>query len=422
MTVSRETLVIGAGAAGLACARRLVDAGHPVRVLEARPRVGGRIETDWSFAGYPVELGAEFIHGEHAATHELVRAAGLSVIAVDRLGAGLRWGEPAAPMAELPAAVRTTIERLRAAYAGLAERDPAQPDLSLADYLRASGFEEDAVRMADVLLAQTCCARLDDLSCADLAREMRADHAGPLEFRVAEGYGALLTWWSAGVPITLNAAVQHIAWGAGGVTVETAAGRFAGRRAVITLPAAVLAAGTVRFDPPLPRLKRDALASFRTDAATKLLYRFSERRWDADLTFMAHDGVTARWWTPGYRRVGPPVLAAYVTADRARQVDALTEADALALGLREAAALLGQPSLADCVTAARRVSWAADPLTRGGYAHVRPGGAEARPLLAAPVENVLFFAGEATACETNPQTVHGAIETGWRAAREVLMG
>ncbi len=422
MSLSRETLVIGAGAAGLACARRLFDAGHPVRVIEARPRVGGRIQTDQSFAGYPIELGAEFIHGERAATHSLLRAAGLSVIPVDRLGAGLRWGAPAAPLAQQPAEIGATIGRLRAAYATLAERDPTLPDQSLADHLRERGFDAAALRTADVLLAQTCCARLDDLSCADLAREMRADHAGPLEFRIAEGYGALLGWWSAGLPITLNVPVDRIAWGVDGVTVETAASRFVGRRAVIALPVAVLAAGAIRFDPPLPGSKRDALAAFHTEPATKLLYRFTERRWDPDLTFMAHEGTAARWWTPGYRREGPPVLAAYVTADRARQIDALSEADSLALGLREAAALLGQPALADHMEAALRVRWAADPLARGGYAHVTPGGAGARPLLAAPVEDVLFFAGEATAWDTNPQTVHGAIESGWRAAGEVLHG
>jgi len=414
-----DALVLGAGAAGLACARRLIEAGLSVRVLEARQRAGGRIQTDKSLTGYPLELGAEFIHGERAVTHGLVQQAGLSVIPVDRLRAGLRWGDPALPLEAVTPETRSAILGLRAAYARLEEWPEDAPDQALAEYLKAQGFNAEALRIADVLLAQTCCARLDTLSCADLAREMRADHAGPLEYRIAEGYGALLAWLAADVPVTFGAAVERVIWGAAGVTVETNASRFEARRAVVTLPVAVLAAGAVEFEPPLPPYKQYAMRAFRTEPATKLLYVFNERRWDAELTFMAHEGVTARWWTSRYRRSGPPVLAAYLTAERARLVDALDEADALELGLREAATLLGDPALGEHIRGAKRVSWAADPLARGGYAHILPGGADARPALAAPIEDRLFFAGEATAWESNPQTVHGAIESGWRAAEEV---
>lgn len=421
MSAALDVLVVGAGAAGLACARRLVEAGRTVQVLEARNRTGGRIHTDTGLTGYPLELGAEFIHGENAATHSLVRQAGLSVTPVDRLRAGLRWGTPALHLEALATETRDTILKLKAAYSRLGTRPENAPDQSLADYLTAQGFDAGALGMADVLLAQTCCARLDSLSCADLAREMRADHAGPLEYRITEGYGALLNWMGNGLPITLGAAVQRVTWGTTGVTAETSAGRFEAKHAVITLPVAVLAAGAVEFDPPLPASKRDALRAFCTEPATKLLYVFSERRWDPELTFMAHEGVASRWWTPNYRRSGPPVLAAYLTAEHARLVDALDEADALALGLRQAGELLGDPVLSEHVTLAKRVSWASDPLARGGYAHVTPGGADARPALAAPVEEVLFFAGEATAWDSNPQTVHGAIESGWRAVDEVRM-
>lgn len=420
MNRQTDVLVIGAGAAGLACARRLIEVGRTVQVLEARNRIGGRIQTDTHLTGYPLELGAEFIHGESAVTHGLLQQAGLSVIPVDRLRAGLRWGMPAVPFADLNPETRETIFQLRAVYSRLETRPDSMPDLSLADYLIAEGFDADGLRMADVLLAQTCCAHLDSLSCADIARELQADHVGSLEYRIVEGYGALLDWMAVELPIALGAAVHRITWGVAGVQAETTIGRFEARHAVLTLPVSVLDAGTVEFDPPLPPSKLDALHAFRTEPATKLLYVFSERRWDADLTFMAHEGVAARWWTPGYRRSGPPVLAANLTAERAATVDALPEEDALALGLREASGLLGEAALADAVTLGKRVSWAADPLARGGYAHITLGGANARQTFAAPVEDVLFFAGEATAWDTNPQTVHGAIESGWRASREVL--
>jgi monoamine oxidase len=90
--------------------------------------------------------------------------------------------------------------------------------------------------------------------------------------------------------------------------------------------------------------------------------------------------------------------------------------------LNELAVLLGKSvdELRSACIQSQRVAWMVDPYALGGYAHIPPGSADARPILAQPVGDVLFFAGEATAYDTNPQTVHGALESGWRAARECL--
>jgi monoamine oxidase len=419
-----EVIIIGAGAAGLAAARRLHDGGADVRVIEARERIGGRIWTAEGLAPFPIELGAELIHGEDTVTRQLLAEAGLHDIPVDRYGR-MRWaddGGPARPLANLRADLRDTIAAIKAAYRALPDTPWGQgaPDISLADYLRGRGIEGLALEIADVILAQTCCAPLGGLSCADLAREMRADHAGPLEFRVAEGYGALLEWLAHDLPISLGAPAHALRRGPRGVEVETAAGTFTAERCVVTLPASLLKAGALRFDPPLGEAKQRAIGALRSEAATKLIYRFDAPPWDEGLTFMAHQGMASRWWTPGHGRKGATVIACYITAGRAAAIDALYEETALRLGLEELRGLLAlRRPLPRCLMA-RRVSWAADPYAQGGYAHVPPGAAPARVDLAAPEGDRLFFAGEATAYDTNPQTVHGAIESGLRAAREVM--
>jgi monoamine oxidase len=416
-----HVIVLGAGASGLAAARRLHDAGVTVQVLEVRQRIGGRIWTDHTFAPFPVEHGAEFIHGEHAVTHALVTAAGLEAIPVDRYGR-LRWsdGGSARAIAALPVHRRDLIGALFRAFDRLRDMSGDAPDCSLAHYLRECGFDEEALTVADVLLAQTCCASVETLSCADLSRELRVDHAGRREYRVREGYAALLEWYARGLDIRTGTVVRLVRHTSGGVIIETDAGIFHGDRCIVTIPVAVLQRGLPQFDPPLSARKRRAINALRIEPATKLFYRFDEPMWDANLTFMAHKGLSARWWTAAHTTRNAAVIVAYATAARARALDALDDDEALAAGLEELQTLLGRRDLTQRQRAARRVAWGADPFAYGGYAHVPPGAADARIVLAAPEGDTLFFAGEATAYESNPQTVHGAIESGWRAADEVV--
>ncbi len=416
-----DTLIIGAGAAGLAAGRHLHDAGQSILLVEARDRIGGRIWTDDTFADFPVELGAELIHGEDTVTQALVRDASLHTLPAPRKPL-LRWGAEggARLIADLPPALQKTLKALLAAYNQLPTQANLATDEALADYLYRRGFTPTEIEMADVLLAQTCCASIKTLSCADLVREMMADHAGQEEFRITEGYAALLSAYSAGLPIQLNTPVRVIRRKPEGVTVVTDKATLQARRVLLTVPVSVLQAQVIAFEPRLSPSKQAAISAFRTEAATKLLYRFTEPLWDESLAYMMHTGIAARWWTPGYPRPGAAVLCCFVTAQRAAQVDAMSETEALNLGLAELAGLLDRADLKEKCVAAKRVAWAADPYALGGYAHIPPGAAAARPILAQPEGAQLFFAGEATAYETNPQTVHGAIESGWRAAQEIL--
>lgn len=422
---STSVLIIGAGAAGLAAGQALAAAGIPSVILEARDRLGGRIHTRYDFAATPVEEGAEFIHGEGAVLHSLAQQHGIQPWPIDRYQ-HLWWGQPgqaAQPRQDLPVPLAQTLAGLLKIWDQLGV-DPIQPDLSLADFVLKQGWDPAVLEMADTLLAQPCCSTLADLSCQDWIRENRMDRSGKQEFRLPQGYGHLLQHYAQGLDIRLNTPVDQIDWehslaGSPRVKVWSGSRCFTAAACIVTVPVAILQTGSLRFYPPLSLAKQSAIAAFRVDPATKLIYRFAPPApWPDPQMMIAHLGLTARWWIPQPQQ--DPVIISFISADRARQIDALPASEALDLGLQELGSLLGKsfPDLKAQCQAAERISWGQDPYALGGYAHLPPGQADARVDLARPEAGILFFAGEATAHTSNPQTVHGAIESGWRAAQE----
>ncbi len=415
-----SVLIVGAGAAGLAAGQALAEAGIPALILEARGRIGGRVQTQYDFAASPVELGAEFVHGEKANLHAIARKYGIQPLGIQRFD-HLWWGDPgqpARPLAELPNA--QIIRDLLKTWDALGT-DPLDQDCSLKDFLLAQGWDPQVLEMADALLAQPCCASLATLSCQDWIRENRVDQAGKQEFRWPQGYSHLLEHYGSGLEIRLDTPVDRIEWGDFGVKAWSKGRCFEAAACIVTVPVALLKKGSPCFDPPLSGAKQVAIQAFRVEPATKLIYRFAAPApWPDPQMMIVHAGLTARWWIPQPQQV--PVIISFLTAERARQVDALPEVEALELGLRELGSLLGQSfeQLKSRCQAAQRISWGQDPYALGGYAHLPVGEAEARIRLAEPEGGILFFAGEATAHTSNPQTVHGAIDSGWRAAQECI--
>jgi monoamine oxidase len=412
-----DCVIIGAGAAGLAAGRMLHDAGKRLLILEAQDRIGGRMFTDSSFADIPVELGAEFIHGENAATHRLLNDYGFSTTDAPRYkNMWWAWDKLAQARANLPEAAQNVLAELDSAYAEIPE---TEADTSLAEYLRQKGFDSEAIAYADVYFAQTCCASVESLSIADLAQEMRRDVSGKEEFRVKGGYSAFLEKYSEGLTIRLRECVNYIQQENGWVLVdgypiiEDVVKHYEAKTVLITSSIRVLQRGLIKFLPELSPEKRKAIRVMKMKAGTKLIYRFDKPYWDESMMYLLHRGKAPRWWTNGN------LISCFATAQAAEYLDSLSEEDALAIGMEELSIMLNQPDLASHCLAAKRFSWAYQPYIGGGYAHVPARAADARIALAKP-EGRLFFAGEATAYNSNPQTVHGALESGWRAAKEIL--
>lgn len=417
-----RVLVLGAGMAGLGAARRLQEAGCEVTVLEAKNRLGGRVYTNREFAEIPVEFGAEFIHGERAATWELVRALGVET---------LRWDKQDDSLIRLEDGAWLSMRAARAAYPDFDRtRSWELPDIDALPsedwgaYLRRLGFDYRQLRYVERSFANACGEAMRFLSAKAVLGGLRgaeADGAG--DFRPLGGYDALVHALAAGLEIRSDDPVTEVIWSGGRVRAATLGGeRYEADAAVLTLPLGVLQADAVRFVPELPAEKRAALLGLRMGPVIKLVYRFDR----APVDPAVHPGVMAiysrlnppMWWSPSYGyEADTHIWTAFASGDWAAELLTLGEEGALAAGLTAFRQELGRPELE--AKAARLVNWPDDPYTRGGYSFVLPGHDGARERLALPTPP-LYWAGEATAPEPRAATVHGALLSGRRAADEVL--
>ncbi|MBL8152961.1 MAG: FAD-dependent oxidoreductase [Anaerolineae bacterium] len=434
-----DVIVIGAGFAGLMAAYRLSGAGMRVVILEARERLGGRAHTVQDDArGVPIELGAEFIHGTPPETFTLARQAGLVMMELK----GEYW-------LAVKGAIQNDSEDdgTDVIFAGL---DGLSDDLSFEEYVRTrfSGDDWQEARTSAISFVEGYHAARAERISALAVREM--DQAGEaiqseMDFKLAAGYGALVEWLrvqleQAGVEICTGRVVREIRWSAGSVsiTAEPADGKakssFQAARAVITLPLGVLKAkadepGGVRFTPDLAE-KRAAMEQIDMGEAARITLRFRKRFWEEPLPIAKPSGKPLFllvdhpffpvWWTP--TPLDWPILTGWVGGTQASKlrgesgrvwldqaVDALSQLFGLAT-----------ETIRGEIEAVYHHNWMSDPYARGAYSYPAVGGLNAASVLAEPVADTLFFAGEATHSGGHMGTVHGAITTGERAARQIL--
>lgn len=415
-----STLVLGAGVAGLAAAKTLAAAGEEVAVLEAKDRLGGRAYTDRTFADVPVEFGAEFIHGDRAATWELIRNLKLPT---------LHWNKQNDSLVRLEDGALVTMAEARATHPEfditrswrLPEVDPL-PFENWRSYLARIGFDHEQLRYVKRSYANACGESMRFLSAKAMLDSLRGkgEEGGFGDYRLMSGYDTLVEHLADGLELHLNDPVLAVEWNAlGGVTVKTLDGKtFTADAAVIAVPLGVLQADAVHFLPALPDTKQTALAGLRMGPVIKLVYKFAEPLLDSSIMALYSRLNPPMWWSPSFgHATHEAIWTAFVSGDGAMDLLSWGEAGALARGLAALRQELNRPDLQ--ALAMHLVNWPDDPYTRGGYSFVLPGHDGARERLAAPTPP-LYWAGEATETEHRAATVHGALLSGYRAAAERL--
>jgi monoamine oxidase len=406
--VQVDVLVVGAGAAGLAAADQLARAGRSVLVVEARDRIGGRCLTHrLPGVPVPVELGAEFIHGRPAATLALLRRANTPAVDSTRTQRIALDG-------------RLQDVNIFAQAQRVARHAPKGKDLSFRAFLARQRLPKLTRTLATMMVQGFDAADPGRVSAREIVEEWSGGGLGVSQPRPQGGYGPLLEVLSREITVQLRTEVREVRWKRGAVELR---GTFRGEpwsawapRAVITLPLGILQSNAVSFRPRLSK----PVGKLESGPVVRVALAFREAFWEK-----AHPGVAffhspsapfPTFWTP--LPMHAPLLTCWAGGPKASRLTGSSEKVLLSAALESVRSVLGD---VDEPRAFLLHDWQADPYARGGYSYVKVGGTGGREELAEPLEETLFFAGEATDAEQSG-TVGGALASGLRAAREVLAG
>jgi len=397
-----DVIVIGAGAAGVAAARRL-DGALSVVVLEARSRVGGRAWT-LTHGGLPLDLGCGWLHS--ADENEWAGIAKTLGFDIDptpppwsRRAHQLNFS--AADQEDFSNAWDRFDDRVR--DAGREGRDRAAAEL-----LEPAGRWNG---LLDALSTYVNGVELDRLSVQDFARYRNTG----VNWRVAKGYGALIEAHAAPLDVRLDCPAALIDHAGPRLHVTTPRGTLAASAVIVTVPPTLIADGTLRFAPALPA-KQKAAAALPLGLADKVFLGVDQP--DALPVQTRLFGATDRTATGSYhlRPFGAPLIEGYFGGKLARELEQHDGFAAFAID--QLAALLGN-DMRKRLHPIAASAWARDPWALGSYSHADIGCADLRAVLAAPVDDRLFFAGEACSIH-DYSTAHGAYRSGVAAAEQVL--
>ncbi|NQE62441.1 NAD(P)/FAD-dependent oxidoreductase [Caulobacter sp. RHG1] len=401
-----DIAIVGAGAAGLGAAGEVAASGLSGVLLEARDRLGGRGHTVETPVG-PIDLGCEWLHS--ADQNPLVARFQALGLTIDKTP------PPWTNIADSPMFTRAEQAEFGRAFATLETRLEAAAEDGGPDRPASDLLEPDC-RWNPLLNAFSAFyngAEFSEVSLHDYA----AYDDTEVNWRVAEGYGAGLTRLAPSLPIRLSCPVSVIRHDGPRLALETALGTMSARAVIVCVPTAILASGALRFVPELPD-KLEAVAGLPLGLADKVFLRLDKPDTFPAETQLYGDPTRTATGAHHLRPLGRPLIEVFLGGAHARELEGQGPGAATAFAIDELAAIYGE-DIRRKVHPLAETAWAADPFAGGSYSHALPGRAGDRARLAAPVDQRLFFAGEACSAAAF-STAHGAWQTGQAAGRAAI--
>lgn len=404
--------IIGAGAAGLYAGKTLHDHGIDFTIFEASHSIGGRLGKSTELTDMPVDLGAEWIHGHRTLTYKLARKAGADILE-DESELALWFDNRLHAETRMPKEFRTLYAR------AMKGRGPGR-DLTLTDWAISERLPAEQMALLPALANDTG-GSPDRVSIYSAIREESRSRSGDEDYKVRDRtYFDLVHDLIAepiGDHIVTDAPVERIGYDETGVTLTIGGKQHRFDRAILTPSVNVLKSGRIAFEPALPAPKIEAIGKIGMEAGHKMFLAFAE-------DFFGEQEVAGGAVGNLYydARVGKScdrlTIGVFTTGERAQAMSDMGREGAISAVIDDLDRIFGGQASETFTGDAVVQDWTTKPFVLGSYSYPTVGMGDAREALAAPVAGELFFAGEATHCDGESATVHGAMETGERAALE----
>lgn len=421
-----KIIVIGAGAAGMYMAFLLNQKGMNVEILEASSRNGGRIQYLQGFSDFPLELGADEIYGNNHIWHELITGMGITVIE--------RAPRPVYVLDGVPGTAEDYQNDTDFQVAqGFKNEIPNYqgPDITIQNAITSAGIKNRVHHIMNAEIGNQYGTSNDRLSIRGASSQQNNFEGGSGIYVVqGQSHITILNSVFASIrdKIKHNTPVSSIDYTGALVEIRDTNGEVhSAEKVIITVPISILKDGDISFTPTLSGSKLNAIQNLGMDAGMKVAIAFNANFWGADTTSIISDGVVPRYYAPGLGRSNSnSVLTAYIMGEQAEFLNnfedkqiyesLLAELDVLYHG--NASRLVARDKEENIQGVVK--NWTKEPYIKGAYSYPKVGSSLAREILALPVDNRLFFAGEATGLKGDFGTVQGALTSAERVLEEIV--
>ncbi len=417
-----KIIVVGAGVSGLYAAFLLQEKGFEVEILEASNKFGGRIKELKLFADFPIELGAEEVHGQRSLYKQLLNKTNANIVESPNTNEDFFWLDNQF-MPETDVNVDGDYRKLQVLIDEL--QDFQGNDLNMQDYIQQKGITNRLYKIANAQIGNEYGTSNTRISVKGITQSEQLWSAGDRNYTIKNrSHYSLIEELFAPIldKIKYETVVKKISHTPQGIAIDDEQNqRYRADRVLLTVPLKILQDNDIAFNPPLPNNKIQAINAIGFGAGMKIILKFNARFWDSNLGSIY--GLThcpEIWSASAQKNSQMYVLTAFINGEDAETMSKENNY-AIDLVLSQLKKCYGSATINNAFTNGYIADWSKEPFIKGSYSYPKPNApSNIREILAQNIDNKLYFAGEATNTNGHFATIHGAMETAQIAANDII--